>query len=151
MNFFEGIYRPDEYMRFQETDVLGNDPMQQLALNLFSRRKIIFYKQTCGYDTDPRGYVDVYGEDPAQKITFDKDHNIKFQMLAVFFDHISVQLPSLCSMTITPESDGLHISVFTQSSRGFEYELYDTTVIPIDSFRSYLVSIAEEIRSRRPS
>ena len=69
MNFFEGIYRPDEYMRFQETDVLGNDPMQQLALNLFSRRKIIFYKQTCGYDTDPRGYVDVYGEDPAQKIT----------------------------------------------------------------------------------
>ena len=140
----KGILHPDDL--YQKADRIGNDPIQQLALSLFEMRKIIFYKQPC--EDDPRGYIDVYGTDPTKKILFDERYKYRFSMLAVWFDHISVQFSPVCSMTISPEADGLHINVFTHSAKGVEFELFDNTVIPISDFHAYAVETITEIRKR---
>lgn len=70
---------------------------------------------------DPRGYVDVYGEDIGAIHPIAEGSDISFRALTLFWDYITVEIVGHFDLVITPKEKGLEILVYSQngSSRKF--------------------------------
>ena len=64
--------------------------MKELALTLFGIKDTSTYKMDCPFEEDPRGYVEVIGDDPFTPFSFKRDgKEIQYRNLTLFSDHIS--------------------------------------------------------------
>ena len=64
--------------------------MKELALTLFGIKDTSTYKMDCPFEEDPRGYVEVIGDDPFTPFSFKRDgKDIQYRNLTLFSDHIS--------------------------------------------------------------
>ena len=64
--------------------------MKELALTLFGIKDTSTYRMDCPFEEDPRGYVEVIGDDPFTPFSFKRDgKDIQYRNLTLFSDHIS--------------------------------------------------------------
>lgn len=64
--------------------------MKELALTLFGIKDTSTYRMDCPFEEDPRGYVEVIGDDPFTPFSFKRDgKEIQYRNLTLFSDHIS--------------------------------------------------------------
>ena len=64
--------------------------MKELALTLFGIKDTSTYRMDCPFEEDPRGYVEVIGDDPFTPFSFEREgKEIQYRNLTLFSDHIS--------------------------------------------------------------
>lgn len=109
-------YHPSDKTSKLSKDTYGYEPVQYLAKQLFSLEERSIFTQIAT-PLDPRGYLDLYGEDP------DEEHELqignrgfRYHALACFFDHISFILDGDIDCILTPEKQGIRLQIIDEDS-----------------------------------
>ena len=72
---------------------------------------------------DPRGYLDLYGEDPEKEYQLgDEEKSFTYHALACFFDHISFIIDEDIDCILTPREEGITLMIISdeESASGIE-------------------------------
>ena len=87
-----------------------------LARSLFGLPEKCIFTQIA-MPLDPRGYLDLYGEDPEQVYKLEKDGNgFSYHALACYFDHISFILEGDIDCILTPEEEGIKLQILDEGA-----------------------------------
>ena len=97
-------------------DSFGYEPIQYFAKQLFDLPYRCIFTQLAS-PMDPRGYVDLYGEDTETRYEFsDGQTTITYHALACFFDHISFILEGDIDCILTPKIDGVELIIVNEDN-----------------------------------
>ena len=110
------VYHPADKTTILSKDTFGYEPVQHLAKQLFSlAEKSVFIQ--IATPLDPRGYLDLYGEDPEQEYELRSDSNgFRYHTLACYFDHISFILEEDIDCILTPEEEGIRLQIINEGA-----------------------------------
>ena len=87
-----------------------------LARSLFGLPEKCIFTQIA-MPLDPRGYLDLYGEDPEQVYKLEKDGNgFSYHALACYFDHISFSLEDDIECNLIPEGKGIRLQIVDEGA-----------------------------------
>ena len=111
----EQAYHPGNDKALSQ-DSFGYEPIQYFAKQLFDLPYRCVFTQLAS-PLDPRGYVDLYGEDTETRYEFsDGQTTITYHALACFFDHISFILEGDIDCILTPKIDGVELVIVNEDS-----------------------------------
>ena len=117
--------------------------MKELAQSLFGIAEKDTFKVDCPYTEDPRGFVEVIGDDPFDSFSLTSGTGeIPCRNLTIFSDHISF-ISEGWAIVLKPSSDSIMIIVIDSTTEEIIMEecLYGSIV-----FSERLVSILAAIR-----
>lgn len=88
--------------------------MKNIAKSLFDLKEDNSFIQISS-PLDPRGYLDLYGEDPEKEYQLgDKEKSFTYHALACFFDHISFILDEDIDCILTPGEEGIKLMIISE-------------------------------------
>lgn len=87
-----------------------------LATKLFGLPEKCIFTQVATPD-DPRGYLDLYGEDPELEYDLGNDsQGFRYHALACYFDHISFSLEDDIECNLIPEGKGIRLQIVDEGA-----------------------------------
>ena len=90
--------------------------MDSLAKQLFNLSEDSIFTRIPS-PADPRGYLDLYGEDPDEEYQLQNEDKIfRYHTLACFFDHISFILEGDIDCILTPEQAGIKLQFIDEGA-----------------------------------
>ena len=109
-------YHPEDKTEILSKDTFGYEPVQYLAKQLFALAERSVFTQIAT-PLDPRGYLDLYGEDPEQEYELQISGNgFRYHALACYFDHISFILEGDIDCILTPEEEGIRLQIIDEGA-----------------------------------
>ena len=109
-------YHPEDKTEILSKDTFGYEPVQYLAKQLFGLAERSVFTQIAT-PLDPRGYLDLYGEDPEQEYELQISGNgFRYHALACYFDHISFILEGDIDCILTPEEEGIRLQIINEGA-----------------------------------
>ena len=107
-------YHPSSDTISISKDTFGYEPVQHLAKQLFSLPERCEFIQI-STPLDPRGYLDLYGEDPEKEYQLgDEKKSFTYHALACFFDHISFIIDEDIDCILTPKENGIQLIIISE-------------------------------------
>ncbi len=117
-------YHPSDTASELSKDTFGYEPVQYLAKQLFGLAERSLFTQVAT-PLDPRGYLDLYGEDPEQEYQLQADSlEFRYHALACYFDHISFILEGDIDCILTPEQEGIRLQIIDEGAEDPLIEKY---------------------------
>ena len=108
------VFHPEKHQAPINSSVINYEAIQYFAKQLFDLPLRCIFTQLAS-PLDPRGYVDLYGEDPETRYVFgDGQKTITYHALACFFDHISFILDGDIDCILTPNVDGVELVIINE-------------------------------------
>ena len=109
-------YHPTDKPTALSKDDYGYEPVQHLAKQLFDLPRRCTFIQVAT-PLDPRGYLDLYGEDPDEEYQLQNgDRSFRYHTLACFFDHISFIIEGDIDCILTPEQEGIRLQIIDEGA-----------------------------------
>ena len=88
--------------------------MKNIAKSLFDLKEDNSFIQISS-PLDPRGYLDLYGEDPEKEYQLgDEKKSFTYHALACFFDHISFIIDEDIDCILTPKENGIQLIIISE-------------------------------------
>ncbi len=115
-------YHPSSDTISISKDTFGYEPVQYLAKQIFGLPERCEFIQI-STPLDPRGYLDLYGEDPEKEYQLGSDEkSFTYHALACFFDHISFILDDDVDCILTPKEEGIQLMIISDEESAPEIE-----------------------------
>lgn len=137
-------YHPTDTATELSKDTFGYEPVQYLAKQLFGLAERSVFTQIAT-PLDPRGYLDLYGEDPEQEHELGTDRQgFRYHTLACYFDHISFILEGDIDCILTPEQEGILLQIVDEGAENPLVEKHIHTRDDLINVIANYLSIAEK-------
>ncbi len=110
------IFHPEEKPQILSSTDKNYEAIPYLARKLFGLPEKCIFTQIAT-PLDPRGYLDLYGEDPELEYELvSKNCGFKYHGLACYCDHISFILEGDIDCLLTPEQEGIRLQIVDEGA-----------------------------------
>lgn len=115
-SFASEVFHPGSQQNPINKSTVNHEVVQYFTKQLFDLSYRCVFTQLAS-PLDPRGYVDLYGEDTETRYEFsDGQTTITYHALACFFDHISFILEGDIDCILTPKIDGVELVIINEDN-----------------------------------
>ena len=138
------IFHPEEKPQILSSTDKNYEAIPYLARKLFGLPEKCIFTQIAT-PLDPRGYLDLYGEDPEQEYELIcKNCGFKYHALACYCDHISFVLEGDIDCLLTPEEQGIRLQIVDEGTENPLVEKHIHTRDDLITVIANYLSIAEK-------